>query len=189
MSPSSNTVAVLVAAIAALCLTSGALAQDRPTPPAMGDAPRHEGDRAEWRKAHQERRAQFLRAVLNIRQDQEPALQAFLSDMHAAKAEHKDWADRPAEAGPLTTPERLDRMTAWMTKRSAERQAAFQQRAQAIKRFYAALSPEQQRAFDALHGRGEMMRHGHHGMERHGDDQHGADRPGDGPRGDEGEAG
>ena len=59
--------------------------------------------------------------------------------------DHKDGA------GALTTPERLDRMAAFMAKRTAERQAAFQRRADAVKRFYAVLGPEQKRAFDALH--------------------------------------
>jgi Spy/CpxP family protein refolding chaperone len=179
MNPPSRTAAVLAAAAAALCLTSGALAQDRAGPPAMGHAPHHDGDHAGWRKAHQERRARFLRDVLNIRQDQEPALQAFLADVRGSKGEHEGGADRPVEAGPLTTPERLDRMAAWMNKRQAERQAAFQHRAEAIRRFYAVLSPEQKRAFDALHSRGGMMRQGHRGLEGHGD----------GPRGGESDAG
>jgi protein CpxP len=41
----------------------------------------------------------------------------------------------------------------------AEHQAKFQHRADAIRTFYAALTPDQQRTFDAMH---DMM--GHHGM-------------------------
>jgi periplasmic protein CpxP/Spy len=161
-------------AAAVLCLGTAALAQDRPAPAAT-TAPRQGGDHANWRQEHEARRAQFLRDVLNIRQDQEPALQAFLADLRQARREQPDIAEPPAEAGPLTTPERLDRMAAWMAKRSAERQAAFHQRAEAVKRFYAALSPEQKRAFDALHARGEMMRRGPHGMGRLGGGPHGGD--------------
>jgi Spy/CpxP family protein refolding chaperone len=133
----------------------------------MGDA-MHHGDRAamreQWRKAHQERRARFLHDVLNIRPDQEAALQAFLADTQRQPHEHKDWAQRDGQAAaPMTTPQRLDQMAAMMAKRSAERQAAFQRRADAVKRFYAVLSPEQKRAFDALHERGCMDGHGHHG--------------------------
>jgi hypothetical protein len=47
----------------------------------------------------------------------------------------------------LPTPQRLDRMQARMN----ERQAAFARRSDAVKRFYAQLTPAQQRAFDALH--------------------------------------
>jgi hypothetical protein len=77
-------------------------------------------------------------------------------------AEHRR-GEREA-AGALTTPQRLDRMQA----RMAERQARVAQHADAVKRFYAQLSPSQQRAFDALHqGRGgHGMRHGHDGREK-----------------------
>jgi hypothetical protein len=56
---------------------------------------------------------------------------------------------------PLTTPERLDRQAAHMTKMAE----TFQKRASATKAFYAALSPSQQKAFDALgpHGGGPRM--------------------------------
>jgi hypothetical protein len=61
----------------------------------------------------------------------------------------------------LSTPQRLDRMQA----RSAERQARLAQRAEAIKRFYAQLTPAQQRAFDALPmGRGGMGGRGERGF-------------------------
>lgn len=72
-----------------------------------------------------------------------------------------------ADFAKLTTPERLDRMQA----RQAERQARFAERATATKQFYAQLSPEQQKTFDAetakrfggpRHGHGP---HRHHGAE------------------------
>jgi len=174
MNPTSRAVPFLAAAALALCLSSGALAQDagqNAGAPAAG--PRQGGDRADWKKAHEERRqahearrAQVLHDVLSIRSDQEPAFQAFLADMKPQARDHKDWADRKdgaehkeAPAAPLTTPERLDRMAAFMAKHTAERQAAFQRRADAIKRFYAVLGPEQKRAFDALHA----LRGGMHG--------------------------
>lgn len=68
----------------------------------------------------------------------------------------------------LSTPERLDRMQA----RQAERQARFAQRAQATKQFYAQLTPEQQKTFDAetakrfggpRHGHGPHHHRGHDG--------------------------
>jgi protein CpxP len=160
---------LLTAASAALCLTSAAYSQDRAAPPPAGDMAAHHADHAEWRKAREERRARFLHDILNIRSDQESAFQTFLADMRPPAHEHEDRAEhreggeaKDAKAAPLTTPERLDKMAAFMAKHTAERQAEFQHRADAIKRFYAALSPEQQRAFDALHAmRGEM-----HGGER-----------------------
>jgi periplasmic protein CpxP/Spy len=104
--------------------------------------------------AMQQRRAEHLRTALQLRSDQEPALQAFL-------ASHKrpDMAARRAEREQLktmTTPQRLDRKAA----RMAEAQTRFQQRAAATKTFYAALNPAQQKAFDAMrvggprHGKG-----------------------------------
>ena len=69
-----------------------------------------------------------------------------------------------AEFAKLTTPERLERMQT----RQAERSARFAKRAEATKTFYAALTPEQQKTFDAetvhagMHGhRGHRGHHGH----------------------------
>ena len=64
---------------------------------------------------------------------------------------------------PMTTPQRLDAMA----RREAEHAAMQQKHAEALRAFYAALSPEQQRAFDALP---PMMHHeGHkHWGEGHG---------------------
>jgi hypothetical protein len=71
--------------------------------------------------------------------------------------DHKDWVEhKDAAETPMTTPERLDHMAAMMAKRDAEHQAEMQRRIDAVKRFYAVLSPEQKRAFDALHDRGGM---------------------------------
>ena len=155
----SRVVTRFAAAAAALCLSSSALAQDQPAP--MGEMQHQGGEHAEWRQAHQQHRAQRLHDILNIRPDQEPAFKAFIADVrpheHGDQAEHQD-----AGATPLTTPERLDHMAA----RMAQHQAAFQRRAEAVKRFYAALSPQQQRAFDALHAMHDGM---HHDGERMGD--------------------
>lgn len=107
-------------------------------------------------------RAQKLRDVLQLRPDQEPALKALIeaghhSQMggpgHGAMAEH----EHGAMAKPLTTPERLDRRLEMMAKH----QALFKKRAEAIKAFYAVLSPSQKKAFDVLHpgpGPGPGMR-------------------------------
>jgi periplasmic protein CpxP/Spy len=157
MSLMTRTLPYLAATAAALCLSSSVFAQEQAAPnPDM----HHGADHTEWRKAHQERRARFLHDVLNIRSDQEPAFQAFLTDMKPQPREHMDRAEhKDGQVEALTTPERLDRMADRMAKRTAARQAAFQHRADAVKRFYAVLGPEQKRAFDALHA----MRGGGHG--------------------------
>jgi hypothetical protein len=65
-----------------------------------------------------------------------------------------------------------------MADRMAKHEAEFRRRAEAIKAFYAALSPEQQRAFDAM----PMMRGGDHDMGHgrmgHGSAEHGPDDQG-----------
>ena len=181
-----------LAAAAVLCLSSSALAQEQASPPAAGAAAHHGGDHAEWRKAHEARRAKLLHDILNLRPDQEAAFQAFQTDMSPRRPEHKEWAEHKAgehgagERGmggeqALTTPERLDRMAAFMSKRMAERQAAFQHRADAIKRFYAVLSPEQKRAFDALHAMRGGLGGAHGGEGPHGEGQ--GDRHEGGPGG------
>lgn len=125
--------------------------------PAASEARRGSG---EWRRhdpaAMAARRAEHLRAALQLRPNQEGALQAYLT---ARKPQQRP--DRQAMAQ-MTTPERLDARRAMMTQRLA----AFDQRAAATKAFYAQLDPSQQKAFDAIgpraggrHGKG----HGEHG--------------------------
>jgi hypothetical protein len=135
----------------ALCVGAVAVAQDA--------GPPQRPDHAQWdqrMQAHREAHLHALHDLLNIHPDQEAAFQAFAQSMHADKG---DWRGRhDAEAGaPLTTPQRLDRMEA----RMAERDAAFKRRADAVRTFYAALSPDQQRTFDALH---DLAGGHHHGM-------------------------
>lgn len=131
---------------------TSAAAQDQPPAPPSGQA---------W-AAHAHARAEAkihaLHDLLNIRADQDAAFQTFVAAMHP----HHDKPAQPPAGGDmdsLTTPQRLDRMAA----RIADHQARFQAHAEAIKQFYAVLSPEQQRAFDALPILGMMGRMGGHG--------------------------
>lgn len=122
--------------------------------------------------------AKRLRDVLQLTPAQEPALQALLASMAPppeAKSHHferakgpdgkpdmttlpedmarmrADMEKRRAEEASLTTPERLDRMMKRMSEDTARRQAAMSRHVEAVKQFYAALTPPQQKAFDALH--------------------------------------
>lgn len=75
-------------------------------------------------------------------------------------------AEQRAEFDKLTTPERIDKMQAMRTQRMSEMNAAMTQRGDATKTFYATLSPEQQKTFDAEHrkmGQREGHGHGHQG--------------------------
>jgi protein CpxP len=120
-----------------------------------------------WMKRHHDpaAHAQHLRDALQLRADQEPALQAFLATMKPPEGARGKMRGERGEMAKLTTPERLDRQAA----RMAERQAAFARKADATKRFYGALSPTQQKAFDAMHpGKGGKMGRRGGGMRGHG---------------------
>lgn len=115
---------------------------------------------AKW----EEHRAQHLSALkqkLNLKPEQEAAWTAFASA--SQRTEHPVGMDRQAMRGEfakLTTPQRLDKMLAM----ADQRHARMAERAQAIKTFYAQLTPEQQSVFDAegMSGRHGAWHHHHH---------------------------
>jgi predicted RNase H-like nuclease (RuvC/YqgF family) len=122
---------------------------------------------AKMQQRHAERQA-ALKATLNITTEQEPAWNAFVSRT-APKARMERRADREDWAK-LTTPERLDKMQA----RQAERAATMTRRMDATRSLYSALSPEQQKQFDAQ-AMTHFQRAGMHG--KHHDRGHGAMKP------------
>jgi protein CpxP len=120
-----------------------------------------------------------LREDLQLRPDQDSALTTYIAAMgHSGHGWAHSPDEHPREEQAMTTPERLDRMAAWLDSR----RAAFTARAEATKKFYAQLSPAQQKAFDVMgdrgHGHGMVMRGGFHG--------HGSE---DGPREHSGQSG
>lgn len=153
----------------AIALTAAGASLAQPAPPA-GPPP---ADGRGWQRPDPaqkaQRHAERLRAVLQLRPEQEPALRTFIDAMKPDPAQMERRRAERGQADKLTTPQRLDRMQA----RMAERQAQFARRAEATKRFYAQLSPAQQRAFDALH----QERGGRHG----GGHDRGGHGHGDGP--------
>ena len=145
-----------------LFAVASANAQDAaPAPAAPAASAQHGGmmrERMEHMRAEHQR---LLHDALGIRPDQEGAWQAFAAAMTPQPGSHeRHGGGEGAEGEPrhLTTPERLDRMQA----RMAERTAAFQRHAVAVKALYAALTPAQQRTFDAL----ARMRAMHGGVRR-----------------------
>ena len=102
------------------------------------------------------KRQAALKAKLNLSATQEGAWAAYVAAMQppagmaermnpeARKKMHDEWAA-------LTTPQRIDKMN----QMKAQRDAEMAKRGDATKSFYAALSPEQQKVFDA-----STMRHG-----------------------------
>ena len=167
--------AALMAGVITLAGVTAASPQTHPAPPADG-APRVErrvvvmggpggmhhpggpGMMGGGHKMDPAKHAEHLRAVLQLRPDQEGALKAFIASMTPP--------ERPAPAAgapphhpdmPKTTPERL----AMAEKMMAEHQAMFKKHNDALRAFYAQLTPSQQKAFDALHmGMGRHHRGG-----------------------------
>lgn len=104
-----------------------------------------------------------LKAKLKITPAQEGAWTSFTAAMQppARMMGERHSAEQRAEFDKLTTPERIDKMRALRTQRMTEMNAEMDKRGEATKAFYAALSPEQQKTFDAEHKK--MGRHGGRG--------------------------
>lgn len=158
-------------------LPAAAAAQSAPPPAAY--AHRFGGpDRAARFQEHEARRLKALHDLLQIRPDQEAAFQSFATALRPEPPAGAPMATPPArqDMASLTTPERLDRMAKMMADHEARQRARFDRVSAAVKTFYASLSPEQRRAFDALpalgFGLGGHMDDGEHkwagGMNHHG---------------------
>lgn len=145
--------------LAAGVATASVAQQPPPAAPMAGHGDRgghHGGMRHVDPAQRAAKRAEHLRAALQLRPEQEAALKAFVDSHQPPAGMREKRRERRGEMAAMTTPQRLDAKRA----RMAEHQARFEQRAAAIKRFYGQLSPAQQKAFDALHaGRGGR----HHG--------------------------
>jgi protein CpxP len=164
MKPTYRTGAFCAAVAVSAAMSSAAWAQIEPRrPPPQFQA---------MREAHERQRAQDLRTILRLRPDQEPALTAFLQS-------HKPPMPPPgAPPGAMTTPQRLDEMA----RREAEHARAHQRRTDAVRAFYAALSPDQRPVFDALMRMQEGGR-GHGDWGHRGFGGHRGEPPGGPPRG------
>jgi len=156
--------ALTAAAVLALSTAAVAAAQDAPPPPGpppglppmIDEGPGGPPPMMRHHRLDPEAHAQHLRDVLQLRADQEGALKAYLAaagprawDQELPKRETVD-----APRKPPTTTERLDREAEFLDRAKA--------RLDATRAFYAALSPSQKKAFDALgpmvDGSGPMMR-------------------------------
>ena len=170
-----------LAALALFALAGPAAAQPHGPPAGMGDmhAMHGAGDSGAMKAKMAEHMAQMdkdMHTILRLRPDQETAWRAFRDAMHhQAMPPMAMAAPKPG----MTTPQRLDEMD----KKAAERQALHAKMEAATRAFYAALAPDQQAVFDALHrmhgagammhgagpmmGRKMMMMHGGHGGPSH----------------------
>ena len=103
-------------------------------------------------KVHQ-RQLDVLKKELHLKPDQEPAWTTYDKAMNAPL---EGWGAAPKkDLYKLTTPERLDAMNQHMQ----QMQTFHQQRANATKALYGALTPEQQKIFDTQTRRGPGLMH------------------------------
>lgn len=95
---------------------------------------------------HMDRRTTDLKAQLKLSAEQESAWTSYVAAMKPpTMAAHPN----RSELDKLTTPERLDKMREWRKQRDAE----MDKRDDATRAFYATLSDEQKKTFDANTGR------------------------------------
>ncbi|MBV5298317.1 MAG: Spy/CpxP family protein refolding chaperone, partial [Rhodoferax sp.] len=104
-------------------------------------------------QARMDQRQAVLKAQLKLTAAQEPALKPPASMMNRQRPD-------PVEMAKLSTPERIDKMKTLRAQHMSDMTAAMDQRGEATKAFYAVLTPEQQKVFDASAMRGPG---GHHG--------------------------
>ena len=145
----------LVAALAGIAAPSfaqpapgaGPVAEQAQRPRAMTPE-----QRQQFMKERMGQRLEAFKQKLQLTPAQEPAWNGFVQSMQPnAEPRHArlDWQGMDK----LTTPERIDRMRAMHAQRGAE----MERRGEAVKAFYAQLTPAQQKTFDAEGKR--MYRH------------------------------
>jgi hypothetical protein len=100
--------------------------------------------------------AAYMSQVLGLRADQQPALQAFLAAVAAPPGAIEKMRAQDAQMATMPTPQRLDMMLARMD----DSRSLMVTRIAATKRFYAQLTPAQQRTFDTLGNQGAQNRGG-----------------------------
>ena len=148
----------LIAGSGALAVSSFAMPAGDPTGKQGCEA--HHGQAAHAKsEARRAAHLSELKEKLKLRPDQEAAWNAFASTTQPGM--RRMGADRQAMRGEfekLNTPQRLDRMLAMSDAHRARMLA----RSQAIKAFYAQLSPAQQSVFDAEAKFGPRGEPGHH---------------------------
>lgn len=108
-------------------------------------------------QAMMDKRHAALKAQLQLTPAQEAAWTTFTESHKAPGGMMGKQPAAMADMAKLTTPERMDKMKEMRAQRMGEMAAAMDKRMEATKAFYAVLTPEQQKTFDAQ----EMMGQGH----------------------------
>jgi hypothetical protein len=118
------------------------------------------------------RHLEDLKTRLQLNAGQESAWGRFTTALQATPT-------RPAHAPlhqelmSLNTPDRLDRMKTLRAQHQADMNAFMDRRSEATKAFYATLTPEQKKVFDAEGARFMQARHGGDGSGHEGRGHHG----------------
>lgn len=107
-----------------------------------------------------DKRHEVLKAQLKLTAAQEPAWTTFTAALKLPANMMNRQRPDPVEMAKLSTPERIDKMKTLRAQHMSDMTAAMDQRGEATKAFYAVLTPEQQKVFDASAMRGPG---GHHG--------------------------
>lgn len=107
-------------------------------------------------QAMMDKRHAALKTQLKLTAAQEPAWAAFTEAHKPMAGQMAKQRPDPAEMAKLTTPERIEKMQALRATHQKDMTATMEKRTEAVKTFYAALTPEQQKTFDAatLPGKG-----------------------------------
>lgn len=138
----------LVIAVASFGLGTAALAASDTSPASSDGGSRWGafGSHGEKSAEHVAKRQAALHDKLNLSPAQEAAWKTYTEKLQATAPARPEGASTAT----MTAPERADRMLTFL--QVAQQHAAA--RAQAVKEFYAVLSPEQQKIFDSqFHGR------------------------------------
>ena len=142
----------LLATVGASALAQGAPAAAVAGPTATGQPAGHRmghHDPAQLQSMMAKRQAE-MKVKLQLTPAQEGAWTNFTAAMQPP-AYVRPTPEQRAELYKLATPQRIDRMKELRTQRTSEMNAAVDKRGEATKRFYAVLSPDQQKTFDAEH--------------------------------------
>lgn len=138
-----------IAGLAASLLGGVAQAQPYGPPPPPGQGGYGQGG-GYGQPPSPQQMASDLRHRLLLRPDQESALQDFVRQVTPPPGFQQKMYQQQQEMRSMTTPQRLDAMI----NNIDEMRRMMLERASATKAFYATLTPDQQRAFDALSANG-----------------------------------
>ena len=146
--------------LASVLATAGAsvMAQGAPAGNQAGGSDHHMGrhDPAKMQAWVAKRQAE-LKTNLKITPAQEGAWTAYTTALQPSMEHMRPTPEQRAEFDQLTTPQRIDKMRAMRAQHMTEMTAAQDKRDEATKTFYAALTPEQQKVFDAEHKKHSMQ--------------------------------